>query len=164
MVREIAAGLAVAGISAAAVAYAPVPRVLVVGLAGLLLVALVVWASPTVAIVLLGASIPEIQDVTGGHLGVHIAASDVVLVLIGARILTDAAVRQRVPAVMRALRPVALPVAQYAWLIGVLLVLHLSLGSTLKSVQRLELFALPVLVGAYVALRRQHMIVLRGSH
>ena len=118
---------------------------------------------PWVAATLLGVSIPEIQDVTGGHLGVHVAASDVVLVLIGARVMTDAAVRQRhAGTALRALRPVAVPIVQYAWLIGVLLVLHLSLGSALKSMQRLELFALPVLVGAFLALRRQHMVVLRG--
>jgi O-Antigen ligase len=159
---EGAVGLLVAGATVGAVTYAPVPRVLIVGLAALLLLALVVWASSWVAATLLGVSIPEIQDVTGGHLGVHVAASDVVLVLIGARVMTNAAVRQRLPAAIRALRPVAFPLVQYAWLIGVLLVIHLSFGSAAKSLQRLELFALPVLVGAYVALRGRHMTVLRA--
>lgn len=159
--REGALAVVIGGATAAAVAYAPVPRIILLLLAAGLLVTLVVFALPTLAAVLLGVSIPEIQDVTGGHLGVHVAASDVVLVLLGARLLMDGAVRQRLPAI-RALRPVGLPVVQYAWLIGVLLVLHLSLGSTLKSAQRLELFALPLLVGAFIALRREHMIVLRG--
>ncbi len=160
--REGALAVVIGGATAAAVAYAPVPRLILMLLAAGLLVTLVVFALPTLAAVLLGVSIPEIQDVTGGHLGgLHVAASDVVLVLIGARILMDGAVRQRLPAI-RALRPVGLPVVQYAWLIGVLLVVHLSLGSTLKSAQRLELFALPLLVGAFIALRREHMIVLRG--
>ena len=161
-VHEGALAVVIGGATAAAVAYAPVPRPILMLLAAGLLVTLVVFALPTLAAVLLGVSIPEIQDVTGGHLGgLHVAASDIVLVLIGARILMDAAVRQRLPAI-RALRPVGLPVVQYSWLIGVLLVVHLSLGSTLKSAQRLELFALPLLVGAFIALRREHMIVLRG--
>ena len=63
---------------------------------------------------------------------------------------------------LRSLRPVAVPLLQYVWLIAALLVIHLSLASALKSVQRLELFALPVLVGAYIALRGRHLIVLRG--
>lgn len=160
--REGAVAVAIGGATAAAVTYAPVPRLILVGLAALLVIAFVVFASTALAAALMGVSIPAIQDVTGGHLGgLHVAASDLVLVLIGARILMDGTVRHRLPT-LQALRPVAFPVVQYAWLVGVLLVLHLSLGSALKSAQRLELFALPLLVGAFIALRRQHMIVLRG--
>ena len=111
---------------------------------------------------MLGVSIPAIQDVTGGHLGVHVAASDVVLALIGARMLLDGVAVRHVPATASASARSPSRSLQYAWLIVVLLVIHLSLGSALKSVQRLELFALPVLVGAFLALRRKHMIVLRG--
>ncbi len=39
---------------------------------------------------------------TGGHLGVHVAASDVVLVLIGARLLADGVARQQLASVERA--------------------------------------------------------------
>ena len=59
----------------AAVAYQPVPRLLIVGAAVGLLAALVIFASPVLAAGLLGLSIPEIQDVTGGHFGgLHVAA------------------------------------------------------------------------------------------
>lgn len=126
-----------------------------------LIAAVVIFAAPAWAATLLGVSIPEIQDVTGGHLGVHVAASDVVLVLIGARLLADGVARPQLASV-RVLRSVRFPVLQYAWLIGVLLVIHLSGQSALKSAQRLELFVLPLLVGAFIALRRQHMLVLRG--
>jgi len=121
----------------------------------------VLFASPTLTAVLLGVSIPEIQDVTGGHLGVHIAASDVVLVLIAVLILADAVVTRR-SAALRALRPLRLAVLQYAWFIAALLVLHASASSLFKSGQRLELFFIPMLVGAYIAIRRDHMLVLKA--
>jgi hypothetical protein len=112
--------------------------------------------------VLLGASVPEVQDVTGGHLGLHIAASDVVLVLIGVLLLANAVTSQRRAGIMRAVRPVRAAFVQYAWLILVLLALHPGFGSAVKSLQRIELFVLPLLAGAYIALRRDHMLVLRA--
>jgi hypothetical protein len=154
-------GIAVAGATAAAVTYKPLPLSLLVVGAAALVGAVVLFASPTLAAVMLGVSIPEIQDVTGGHLGVHIAASDIVLVLITARILADAVVSRR-SAALRALRPVRVPVVQYAWCILIVLVLHFGLGSTGKSAQRIELFFIPMLVGAYVAIRRDHMLVLKA--
>ena len=114
------------------------------------------------AAVLLGAAIPEIQDVTGGHLGLHVAASDVVLVLVAARLFADAAVSQRRLGILGAVRPVRAAFVQYGWLILVLLVLHFGFGSAVKSVQRLELLVLPLLAGVFLALRRDHMLVLRA--
>jgi hypothetical protein len=90
-----------------------------------------------------------------------VAASDVIMVLIGAGLLAEGAARQQIPSLV-ALRRVRFPVVQYVWLIALLLVVHLSVGSLLKSGQRLELFALPLLVGAFIALRGRHMIVLRA--
>jgi hypothetical protein len=159
--RVLLLGIVVAGATAGAVTYAPVPPSLLIVVAAALAGAVVLFASPTLAAVLLGVSIPEIQDVTGGHLGVHVAASDLVLVLIAARILADAVVQRR-SAALRALRPVRVAVVQYAWFILILLVLHIGLGSTVKSAQRIELFFIPMLVGAYVAIRRDHMLVLKA--
>jgi hypothetical protein len=159
--RVLVLGIAVAGATAGAVTYKPLPLSLLVVGAAALAGAVVLFASPTLAAVMLGVSIPEIQDVTGGHLGVHIAASDIVLVLITARILADAVVSRR-SAALRALRPVRVPVVQYAWCILIVLVLHFGLGSTGKSAQRIELFFIPMLVGAYVAIRRDHMLVLKA--
>jgi hypothetical protein len=129
-------------------------------LAGL---AAAVWlfTSPRLAAVALGASIPALQDLTGGHLGVHVAASDILLVVIGARILGDASLSRATP-LLRALRPVRGPVLQYAVLVGLLLAAHPGLGSMLKSTQRLELLVLPLLVGAFVALGGHHMRLLRA--
>ena len=157
----LALGIAVAGVTAAAVTYRPVPPSLLIAGAAALLGAVVLFAAPTLIAVLLGASIPEIQDVTGGHLGVHVAASDIVLVLVATLVLADAVARRRSLAV-RALQPVRLAVVQYLWFILVLLVLHASFGSTEKSAQRIELFLLPMLVGAYIAIRRDHMLVLKA--
>lgn len=160
-VRAAALTVVLGAATAMAVSYAPVPQTLLLGGVLGLIVALVVVASPALSAVMLGVSIPEIQDVTGGHLGVHVAASDVVLVLIGARVLAEGTARQRFPA-LSALRSVRAPVLQYGWMIALVLVFHLGLGSSLKSMQRLELFALPLVVGAYVALRGKHMLVLRA--
>jgi hypothetical protein len=158
----IVAGAAIAVATAVAVTYAPVPRLFLILLPVALAAAFLVFASSKLAAVLFGASIPEIQDVTGGHLGLHVAASDVVLVLVMARLLADAVVSQRRLGIARALRPVRFAFIQYGWLIVVLLVLHLGFGSAVKSFQRVELFAFPALAGAFFALRRDHMLVLRA--
>jgi hypothetical protein len=159
--RALALAVTLGLATAAAVSYAPVPRLLLIMLPVGLAVTLVVFASPVLAAVLLGASIPELQDVTGGHLGLHVAASDIVLVLLAARLLADAAASRGLP-IVRALRPVRFAFVQYGWLIVVLLALHPGFGSAVKSFQRLELFVLPVLAGAFIALRRDHMLVLRA--
>src|ERR1019366_112455 len=74
--RALAVAVTLGLATAAAVSYAPVPRLLLIMLPVGLAVTLVVFASPVLAAVLVGASIPELQDVTGGHLGLHVAASD----------------------------------------------------------------------------------------
>ncbi len=127
-----------------------------------LAVALMVFVSSRLAAVLLGASIPVIQDVTGGHLGLHVAASDVVLVLIGARLLADAAVSTRRVSILRALRPSPDRVRPVRLAGVVLLVLHLGLGSAEKSVQRLELLLLPLFAGTFLALRGDQNVLLRA--
>jgi O-Antigen ligase len=156
-VIAVAAGV----LTALAVRYAPVPRLLLIMVPVGLGVAFLVFASPFLAAVLLGAAIPEIQDVTGGHIGLHVAASDVLLVLVVARLLAVGVTGPRL-GVLRAVRTVAFPFGQYAWLILILLVLHPGFGSVVKSVQRIELFVFPLLAGAYLALRRDHVLVLRA--
>jgi hypothetical protein len=158
----IVAGCAVAVATAVAVTYAPVPQLFLIMVPVGLAVAFLVFASSKMAAVLLGASIPEIQDVTGGHIGLHVAASDVVLVLVAARLIADTVVSQRRLGILRAVRPVRAAFLQYGWLILFLLVLHFGFGSAVKSVQRLELFVLPLLAGVFLALRRDHMLVLRA--
>ena len=117
---------------------------LLIALCVTLAAAALVFTSSTVTAVLLGAAIPEVQDVTGGHLGLHVAASDVVLALIGVQLLVGGVVLHRRTGILRALRPVMIAAGQYGWLVLVLLALHLGLESGIKSFQRLELFALPL--------------------
>jgi hypothetical protein len=119
------------------------------------------FTSPRLAAVAMGASIPALQDLLRGHQSFHLTASDVVLVVIGARILGDTTLL-RTTFAFRALRPLRFPVLQYVWFVLLLLAIHPGLGSVLKGAQRLELLLLPVLVGAYVAIRREHMLVIRG--
>jgi hypothetical protein len=123
--------------------------------------ALWLFASPSIAAVTLGASIPALQDLTGGRIGVHVAASDILLVVLGARILGESAMGASRP-VYQALRPLRFPALQYVSFVGVLVMLHPGLASVLKSTQRLELLVVPLLVGAFLAIRGEHMLLLRG--
>jgi hypothetical protein len=157
---EVAIAAAVGVAAAASVSYAPVTHHALILMACGLVAAVLLFASPTWAAVLLGASIPALQDLTGDRLGLHVAASDVVLVLFAIRLFADAAVSRNLP-ILRALRPVRFPVVQYACVIGLLLVAHPGLIPVLKSAQRLELIVLPLLIGAAVAFRNDHMLVLR---
>jgi hypothetical protein len=125
-------------------------------------VAAVVFTSPFLTAVLLGVSIPEIQDVTGGHLGLHVAASDVMLVFIAARLVADAAASRQQLRILRALRPVWLVFFQYGWLILVLLAIHLGVSTGVKSLQRIELFVLPAVAGVYMTFHGRHILVLRA--
>ena len=120
---------------------------------GLVLLPLVAWESSrlTAALVLLGASLPAFYNIAGGSLSVNIAVSDVLLAFIGAAILMRIVVTRSAPA-LAALRPIALPVVQYSVVIGLLLLAHLGSGAA-QTGQRFELFLLPLVVGAYAALR-----------
>ncbi|MGD0196616.1 MAG: O-antigen ligase family protein [Solirubrobacteraceae bacterium] len=161
LIRGVTLAIVLGGAVAIGVGYAPVPRLLLVIAAVGALVVLVVFVSTATSAVLLGLALPWDQDITGGHLGLHIAASDVLLVLIGLRAIAEALLGRRVWA-LASIRPARLPLLQYAWALAALLVFHLGFTSALKSMQRLELFALPVFVGAYLALRGKHLLVLRG--
>jgi hypothetical protein len=138
------------------VVHASLVLVLVVGLAA-------VWffTRPVLAAMALGAALPAMQDLAGGHAGVHVSASDIVLVFFAARLLGDVAVGRALP-IVRALRPVAVAVLPYSALMLVLFGAHLGTGSLLNTIQRFELFLLPLLVGAFLALRQEHMRVLKA--
>lgn len=159
--RELLGGVVLGAAAAGAVGHGSVSRLRLVEVVGILAVSLVIFASTAFAAVLLGMSIPALADLTGGSLGVHVAASDLMLVFLTVQLIVEAAKTKQLPA-LAALRRVRGPVLQYAVLVALLLILHLGLGSTLKSVQRLELLMLPLLVGAALALRRHHMIVVRA--
>ncbi len=133
---------------------------MLVALIGAIATALL-FTSPWLAAIALGASIPAMQDLTGGRLAFHLTASDIVLVVFAARILGDAAL-SRTSYVLKALRPLRFPALQYTWFVALLLAVHPGIASILKGSQRLELLLLPLLVGAYTAIRRDEMLILRG--
>jgi len=64
--------------------------------------------------------------------------------------------------IIRSLRPVAAPVLLYAAFMFVLLGAHIGGKELIKTGQRYELFLLPLVVGAFVALQRQHIRVLQA--
>jgi hypothetical protein len=149
------------GTTALAVSDSHIPLVLVALAVVGLIVALIVVSSPMLSAALLGLSIPEIQDVTGGHFGLHVAASDLLFVLIGGRLFVEATLQRRRPTAL-ALRRVQVPVLQYVWIVVLLLVIHFGFTSAVKSAQRLELLYLPMLAGAFLVLRGQHMVALKA--
>jgi hypothetical protein len=153
--------LALGAATAVVVGDTTTPQVLLIIVPLGLLLAFVVFANPGLAAIGIGLALPWVEDVTGGHVGLNIATSDVLMVLLGARILAAGVLRHRLPA-LSALRPVGLVLLQYAWMIALLLVFHFSFSTSVKSFQRLELYALPALVGAYLALSGYHMRLLKG--
>ena len=123
-----------------------------------------IWllAHPTITIVFLGLSLPVITSVSGASeysTGYKYAASDLFLALAGAGILVEWSIARPVP-IMRALRPVARPVAQYGAFMILLLGIHLGLHDALKTGQRYELYVMPLIVGAYAAMTRTHLRLL----
>ena len=63
---------------------------------------------------------------------------------------------------MRALRPVLPAVVQYSLVMGLLLFFHFGASDIAKTGQRFELFLLPLVVGAYAALKGKHIQLLRA--
>jgi O-antigen ligase len=138
------------------VAHGSLVLVLVLGLAA-------VWffTRPVLAGIALGASLPAMRDLAGANVSVHVVASDIVLVFFAARLLGDVAIGRALP-VVRALRPVTLAVLPYSALMLVLFGAHVGAASLLNTIQRFELFLLPLLVGAFLALRQEHVRVLKA--
>jgi hypothetical protein len=158
---ELAAGIA--GISAALIGGYMLFRGPTLVAAAFCLVPLVVWlfARPTPALVLLGASIPITYSLTGGRGGFNLSPSDLLLLLVAGGILFQATITRSLPAI-RALRPIAPAVWQYGVLMLLLLAVHLSVSDFAKTGQRFELFLLPLIVGAFAALTGRHIALLKA--
>ena len=119
------------------------------------------WVHPTVPLVLLGASIPFVQSLGGAGGSYSVALSDLLLVLIGSGIAVGAVISKSATS-FAALRPVGLLVLQFAVVIVLLLPFHFGLAEVAQTAQRLELFLLPLLVGAFAALHGKHIPLLQG--
>lgn len=122
---------------------------------------------PTAPLVLFGVSIPAVISLTSNSLGstgnggYNTSVSDFLLVLVAVGIVMKWLSGRSEP-VLRALRPVALPVLTYCSVMLMLLAVHPGVHELLKTAQRFELFLLPLLVGAFAALTDRHMRVLQA--
>jgi len=130
---------------------------------GIAVLPLAVWESTrlTAALVALGVSLPAIWNVAGGATSANVALSDLLLVFIGGSILLRAVAAGSAPA-LEALRPVAFPVIQYGIIMLLLLLVHPGGRELLQTGQRVELFVLPLIVGAFAALAKRYLQVLKG--
>ena len=124
---------------------------------------LAIWEATrlSASLVLLGASLPALQSIAGGSASLNVAVSDLLLVFIGAAILAQAVVTRAAPE-LRALRPVSLPFIQYGLVTVLLIFVHPGLNAVLQTAQRLELFVIPLIVGAFAALTNRYVHVLRA--
>lgn len=105
---------------------------------------------PSLALWLLAATLPFVFDVTGGATGFHIAPSDIALVSVFAYITVRSVVGKPV-ARLSGLAPLAPGIAAYALILLALAAGHIDLTTVAKTLQRLELFLVPLIVGAFVA-------------
>jgi hypothetical protein len=135
-------------------------RLLAIGAAGAL-ASLWLLVRPSATAVALGLSIPALENLAGGHLGVNLTVTDFLLLLATAAAIGSAIVGAD-GAVFRALRPVAFPLLQYCAFLLVLLAAHLGRAGAVQTVQRLELVVLPVLAGCYLATRRADLHLLQA--
>lgn len=122
---------------------------------------------PTAPLVLFGVSIPAVISLTGNSLGstgnggYNTSVSDFLLVLVAVGIVLKWLSGRSEP-VLRALRPIALPVLTYCSVMLMLLAVHPGVHELLKTAQRFELLLLPLLVGAFAALTGRHIKVLQA--
>ena len=118
---------------------------------------------PALSAVLLGATIPFVENLIGSQTGtgLKVSASDLLLVLLVSAALTTAVVSKTEPSIA-GLRRVAWPIGQYCIFIVLLLAAHFHFQELVKSLQRIELVAFPVIVGSYLALRGYHMRLIKA--
>jgi hypothetical protein len=160
--RGAAATVTAGLVAAAAAAYLLLYGSLTVALAFSAL-PLVAWlfAKPQIGVVLLGGSIPILYDLTGGRGGFHLAFSDLLLMLVGANLLV-AALLTDASGALQALRPLRGGLIQYGVFLVLLLLIHLSFKEFAQTGQRLELFFLPLVIGAFATIAGRELAVLKA--
>jgi O-antigen ligase len=110
---------------------------------------------------LLAVSLPFPMSLLGGDSALNVAASDLLLALLFAVILTEGLTGQ-LPGMGRAARPALIALSPYlAWVV-VLLGAHPGVSDLLQTLQRLELFLIAFLVGLRVAIDGSQLLVLRA--
>jgi hypothetical protein len=153
----LAGGLVAAGVGALLLVHGSL--LLAVGFCVL---PLLVWllGRPQAGLILLGASIPITYSLTAGA-GLNVAPSDLLLVFVGAGLFFEAAIAGSLPS-LRALRGIKSPLMQYGIFLVLLLAVHLSVSGAAQTVQRFELFLLPLMVGAFATLSGRQFALLRA--
>ena len=127
------------------------------------LLPLAIWEATrlTVALVLLGLSLPAFMSIFGEGASLNVAPSDVLLVVIVAAVAARMVIT-RSATELRALGPVAFPLAQYGLFLVFLLFAHVGRSEVLQTLQRVELFLFPLIIGAFAALTGRHTHVLKA--
>jgi hypothetical protein len=124
----------------------------------------IVWllVRPAFTVVLVGVFLPVATNIAGSHAGgLNVSLSDLMIVIAAGGIFLAAALG-RTSGIIGSLRPVATPVLLYSVFILVLLGVHIGSKELIKTGQRYELFVLPLVIGAFVALQRRHIRVLQA--
>ncbi len=156
-------GIATAGSAAAALAgYVLVKgsTSLAVAVCALPAIALLLH-KPTVMLVLLGASLPATQSLPGMPASYNAAISDVLMVLILAALLARWATTGRASE-LRALRPMSGPILPYCAVLVALLAVHAGVAGAAQTIQRLELFVVPMIVGVFAVRSGKHIVLLKA--
>ena len=108
---------------------------------------------------LLGVSLPFVRNLAGAGSSVNVAFSDLLLAFLFAGIVAVAAATGRFPALV-ALRPVRVALGAYTVGLAAITAIHFGGHELVQMAQRLELFLVPTLVGAYAVLARRHVQLL----
>lgn len=157
-VREVSWLLGVAAVAGLA-GYLVVDDLLLAAALALVPVVLGLLTHPGLTGIALAVTVPFSQDVTGGRVGLNVSLSDLLLVVLLVAVCSEA-VLLRDSRPLRALRPLGLPLLAYVGVMLLLLAYHGGLITAIKTGQRLELFLLPLVVGAALALRGHTAAVL----
>jgi hypothetical protein len=124
---------------------------------------LAVWLMTHLAVasVALGLALPYTVNIAGAATSLNASPSDVLLVLIVVGVLAEATLTREL-SFAPALRLLLLPVTAYATAMLLVLAYHAGGTSVIKTGQRFELFLVPIIIGAVVAVRQQEELLLKA--
>jgi O-antigen ligase len=110
---------------------------------------------------LLAISLPFPMSLLGSGAGVNVAGSDLALALLFAVVVVEA-LTGYLPDLGKTAKPALVALSPYAAWVVVLLAAHRDVSDVLQTLQRFELFLIPVLIGVAIARRRCHVLVLNA--
>lgn len=154
----LAITVGVAVVSAVA-GYVLVVRPTFVALMLLVPVALWLVSQRLYAITTLAVTLPYLLDVSGGLVGLNVAPSDIIMVFLIVGLLFEWVLAGAAPE-LRAVAPLKGVFGQYVAVLVVLLAAHPSLAGVVNTLQRVELFVFPVVIGALIVRMGRELWVL----